>query len=93
MDLLAFMTDLRSSMNRRAHRLDAQALADDYVADMGEDEIGDHFGTLVADWDTALEHAGHPDIAGRTTCPIDGETLPCRTLRGLAITYDVRPRP
>ena len=91
-DLRAYLTDLRANIDRRPNRLDSQALAHDIVAAMSDEEIGASFRRLTDDWEAALEHAGHPDIEERTTCPVDGQALPCEALRALAITYDVRPR-
>ena len=64
-------------------RLDMQTLADAYVADMDNAEISDVFGDLTEDWEAALAHAGHPEVEGRTTCPVEGELPPCQVLRGL----------
>lgn len=92
MDLRAYLVDLRRCMDRRADRLDMQLLADAYVAGMSSEEISEIFTASMADWGEALAHAGHPDVDARTHCPVDGEQVPCRALRSLAVRYDVEPR-
>jgi len=93
MDLHPFLVDLREGVTREMDRLDAGLLADDQVAAMTWAELSEAMGRVVADWETALQHAGHPDVHDRTECPVDGEPVPCEVLRRLRDRYRLRPPP